>query len=266
MTREQLPDIGIGTYDMEPDVTTASVASALNEGYRHVDTAEMYENQEAVGKALEIADVAREEVFVATKIDSRNLQYDDVITHANRCREKLGVDELDLLYVHWPIRTYDPEETLPAFEELYDSGAIRNVGLSNFTPPLLEAALDQLDVSLFAHQVECHVLFQQKELRRYARENDHHLVAYSPLGKGTVTDVPELVEIAEGYDATPAQVALAWLLAKDNVVPIPKSSSETHIRENLEAQELELDDEDVERIDAIDRRERQVDFPAAPWN
>lgn len=266
MTQEQLPHIGIGTYDMEPDVSTASVASALNEGYRHVDTAEMYENQAAVGRALDIADVDRDEVFVATKIDSKNLSYDDVIEHADSCREKLGVDALDLLYVHWPIRTYDPEETLPAFEELYDRGTIRNVGLSNFTPSLLEDALDRLDVGLFAHQVECHPLFQQEELRRYAREHDHYLVAYSPLAKGAVTDVPELVDIADAYGATPAQVALAWLRSKENVVPIPKSSSETHIEENLAARDLSLDDEDVERIDTLDRSERQVDFPAAPWN
>ncbi len=264
---DELPPIGLGTYqNTDPDVCAASVETALNLGYRHVDTAEMYENEAAVGEGIAAADVDREDVFVATKLHSSNLAYDDVLERVRACRDRLGVDVVDLLYVHWPLRTYDGEETLAAFDRLYDEGLIRHVGLSNFTPELLEEALEYLDAPLFAHQVECHPLLQQEELRAYAREHGHHLVAYSPLAKGSVTEVPELVEIAEKHGATPAQVGLAWLLSKDEVVVIPKATSEAHIRENYEARRLTLPEEDLARIDAIDREQRQVDFEDAPWN
>lgn len=267
MPVSDIPDIGLGTYEnSDPEVCAWSVKTALNLGYRHVDTAEIYDNEAAVGEGLAAADVDRDEVFVATKIDSRNLGYDEVLEHTNDCLDRLGVDVLDLLYIHWPIRTYDPPNTLAAFDELYEAGTIRRVGLSNFTPPLLEEALDILDAPVYAHQVECHPLLQQDELREYARREGHYLVAYSPIIKGQVTEVPELVAIAEKHDATPAQVSLAWLLSKENVVAIPKASSESHIRENLGALELDLEGEDIERIDSIDRENRQVDFDLAPWN
>jgi 2,5-diketo-D-gluconate reductase B len=264
---DALPDIGIGTYEnTDRDQCAASVETALNCGYRHVDTAEMYGNEAAVGEGIAAADVDREDVFVATKIHSQNLAYDDVLEHARGCRDRLGVETIDLLYVHWPIRTYDPDETLAAFDRLREEDVIRRVGLSNFTPALLEDALDRLDAPLFAHQVECHPLLQQDELRALARERDHALVAYSPLAKGTVTEVPELVAVADETGATPAQVSLAWLLSKENVAAIPKATSEAYIRENLAAGRLDLTDEQVERIDGIDRERRQVDFEGAPWN
>jgi 2,5-diketo-D-gluconate reductase B len=264
---DTIPDIGLGTYEnTDPDDCAANVETALNSGYRHVDTAEMYGNEAAVGAGVAAADVGREDVFVATKIDSHNLAYDDVLEHARECRSRLGVETLDLLYVHWPIRTYDPERTLAAFERLREEGVIRHVGLSNFTPELLEEAIDVLDAPVAAHQVECHPLCQQAELRALAREHDYTLVAYSPLAKGAVTELPEVVDVAERRGATPAQVSLAWLLSKENVTVIPKASSEAHIRENYAARTLEFTEEDAERIDAIGRERRQVDFEAAPWH
>ncbi|WP_290812076.1 aldo/keto reductase [Halovivax sp.] len=266
MTVQELPPIGLGTYGVEPARCTAAVATALQLGYRHVDTAEMYENEAAVGDALAASSVDREDVFVATKVHSTHLSYDDVLAAVERSRRRLGVDAVDCCYVHWPIRTYDAAETLAAFDELSDRGTIRRVGLSNFTPELLADALDHLEAPLFAHQVECHPLLPQNELRRLAREHDHSLVAYSPLAKGTATEVPELVEVADRRGATPAQVSLAWLLSKENVVAIPKSTSRTHLRENLAAADLDLDERDLALIDGIERRERQVDVPEAPWN
>jgi len=262
----ELPPIGLGTYDVVPDAAADVVALALEAGYRHVDTAEMYDNERAVGEGIERAGVDREEVFLATKVHSRNLAYEDALASATASRERLGVETIDLLYVHWPIRAYDPAATLAAFDELYDRGAIRRVGLSNFTPDLLTEALDRLDAPLFAHQVECHPLLQQDDLRRLARERGHHLVAYSPLAKGTVTEIPELVAVADEHDATPAQVALAWLLSKERVAAVPKSTTPAHIRENLAARRLSLSEAALARIDAIERTERQVDFAGAPWN
>jgi 2,5-diketo-D-gluconate reductase B len=266
MARDELPDIGLGTYgNVDPVDCVHSIETALNLGYRHVDTAEGYNNESAVGEGIEAADVDREDVLVATKVSPSNLGFRDAVEHARASRERLCVDVIDLLYVHWPIGAYDPGETLPAFDDLRDDDVVRHVGLSNFTPELLDEALERLEAPLFGHQVECHPLFQQAELRAHAREHGYQLVAYSPLAKGDVTDVPELVAVAEKHDATSAQVALAWLRSKENVVAIPKAASEAHIRENLAARELALDEADLERIDAIDREERYVDHHDAPW-
>ncbi len=278
MSATDAPGMGIGTYDVDPPRCQAAVATALRLGYRHVDTAELYENERAVGAALEATSVAGtatddrrpavdpDDVFVATKVHSANLAYEDVIAAAERSRERLGVERIDCLYVHWPIRAYDPAETLAAFDELVDRGSIRHVGLSNFTPAMLEEALDHLEAPLYAHQVECHPLLQQDELRELARSTGHHLVAYSPLAKGAVHDVPVVREIAAKHGATPAQVSLAWALAQDGVVPIPKSTSRRHLRENLAARALTLDSDDLARLDAIEAERRCVDFPDAPWN
>lgn len=267
MAVEELPELGIGTYEnTDPEVCAESVATALNYGYRHVDTAEGYENERAVGEGIRQANVDREDVFLATKVSPDNLAYDDVIDHAEASRERLGVTTLDLLYVHWPIRAYDPEETLAAFDELHERGLVRNVGLSNFTPELLQEAIDVLEAPLFAHQVECHPLLQQERLREMAREDGHHLVAYTPLAKGDVTEIPELIEIAADHDATPAQVTLAWLLSKESVAAIPKSETPEHIRENYDALDVDLEASDIQTIDAITRERRYVDFEEAPWN
>jgi len=261
-----LPPIGLGTYEnTDPDVCADSVETALNEGYRHVDTAEMYGNEDAVGEGIARADVDREDVIVATKIDTPNLAHDDLLDSARGCADRLGIETIDLLYVHWPLDTYEPQETLGALDAAVEEGLARHVGLSNFTPSLLEEAIDLLDTSLAAHQVECHAMLQQDELRALAREHDHHLVAYSPLAKGDVIDVPEIREIAAKHDATPAQVALAWLTAKESVVAIPKASSADHIRENFAARDLALEPVDIERIDELDRTERKVDFDGTPW-
>jgi len=259
--------MGFGTYQItDRDACVSAVETALDVGYRHVDTAQMYDNEAYVGEGIAASSVDRDEVFLATKLNYGNLSREDVLETGRASVERLGVDAVDLMYVHWPIESYDPDETLPALAQLVDEGLVRNVGLSNFTPELLEAAIDRLDVPLFAHQVEMHPLHQQARHRELAAEGDYHLVAYSPLARGDVFDVPELVEVAEKHDASPAQVSLAWLLSKENVVPIPKSATPEHIRDNYAALDLELDDEDVEKIDGIEREERLVDFPAAPWN
>ncbi|MFC7044775.1 aldo/keto reductase [Halobacteriaceae archaeon GCM10025711] len=266
MTRDGIPAVGLGTYEnTDPEQCAASVATALDAGYRHVDTAQGYENEAFVGEGLARADVAREEVFVATKVTPDNLAYDDVLSSTEASLDRLGVDAVDLLYVHWPIRSYDAEDTLAAFDDLYDDGVVRNVGLSNFTPDLLDEAIDVLDAPVAAHQVEMHPLLQQEELLGYARDHGHRLVAYSPLAKGTVAEVPELADVAEKHDATAAQVSLAWLREK-GAVAIPKATGEAHIRENLASRDLELDADDVAAIDAIDRTERVVDPDVAPWN
>ncbi|ODR80580.1 aldehyde oxidoreductase [Haladaptatus sp. W1] len=264
---DELSQIGLGTYkNTDPEQCSEIVSTAVEMGYRHIDTAQAYDNETYVGDGIERADVNRDDVFLATKVWDDTLAYDDVLSSTNESLDRLGVERLDLLYVHWPRDTYDAEETLPAFDELHDKGTIEHVGLSNFTPEQLDEARDTLDAPIFAHQVEMHPLLQQEELQEYAREDDHWLVAYAPIARGEVTEIDEIQAVAEKHDATPHQVSLAWLAAKENVVAIPKTSSEAHLQDNFEAQELALDEDDIEAIDAIEREERLIDPDDAPWN
>ncbi|MFD1512636.1 aldo/keto reductase [Halomarina rubra] len=264
---DHLPRPGLGTsgYDGH-DECVESVQTALDVGYRHVDTAQMYDTEAAVGEALDASDVAREEVFVATKVLPENLGHDDVLETARESADRLGVDTIDLLYVHWPTKAYEAEETLPAFDQLVDEGLVEQVGLSNFTPDLLDEARDVLDAPIFAHQVECHPLLPQEELREYARDDDHWLVAYGPFARGAVTDDETVVAVAEEHDVSVYELLLAWSLSKEQVVPIPKATGEDHLRANFEAKDLDLPQSALGRLDAIDERTRRFDPDRAPWN
>ncbi|MFC6826241.1 aldo/keto reductase [Halopelagius fulvigenes] len=260
-----MPMLGLGTWQNDdPDDCADAVETALNTGYRHIDTAQAYGNEEAVGRGIKNADVDREDMFLATKVWIDNLSYDDVLSTTEESLDKLGVDYVDLLYVHWPSREYDPEETFRAFDELVEDGSIERIGISNFEPEQVGEAVETADNAIFANQVELHPLLPQEELREHCADRDIEIVAYSPLARGEVFDVPELSEVAEKHDASEAQVSLAWLREK-GVTAIPKATGEDHIRDNWESLGVELDDEDVEKIDAIDRTERQVDPGFAPW-
>lgn len=266
-TRDGMPVLGLGTWEnRDLGQCAASVETALETGYRHVDTAQAYDNEAGVGEGLAAADVPREELFLATKVWVSNLAYDDVVRSTKESLDRLGTDYVDLLYVHWPARAYDPEDTLTAFAELRDDGYVQRVGVSNFEPEHLEEARDVLGELPFANQVEMHPLLPRKELREYAAENEIELVAYSPLARGSVFDVPEIREVAEKHDASAAQVSLAWLRGK-GVAAIPKATGRDHIRDNWDSLSVELDEEDVETIDGIERRERIVhpDFAPDSW-
>ena len=264
-----IPSLGLGTYSADDrEQWTENVRTALDVGFRHVDTAQAYDNEEYVGEAIRTSDVDREDVFLATKTMHVDIppEPEDVPDAIDGYLDRLGVDRVDLLYVHWPSGAYDHETVLGAMDDAYDAGKTRHVGLANFTPELLDEAREVLDAPVYAHQVEMHPLLPQEELVAYAQEHDHWLVAYSPLAKGEALGVPEIEAVADKHDATPAQVCLAWLLDHDGVVAIPKASSREHMEQNLAAGDLELDEEDLDRIDSIDRRYRVVDPDHAPWN
>ena len=265
----RIPRVGLGTYsDTDKQQWAANVQAALEKGYRHVDTAQAYDNEAHVGAGIESASVDREDVFLATKVahpDHPVPEHEDVITMVNNCLERLRTNYIDLLYIHWPADPYEPETTLGALQELYDAGTVRNIGVSNFEPETMDTARDVLDAPISANQIECHPLLQQEELREYAVRNDHWTVAFCPLAQGDVFDVPQLRAVAEKHETSPAQVSLAWLLSKENVAVIPKASSEIHMRENLAAADLKLDQEDVDRIDSIDREMRIIDREYARW-
>ncbi len=259
-----MPVLGLGTWQNDDhEQCTESVRRALALGYRHVDTAQIYRNEAAVGDAIEQASIPREDIFLATKVWIRNLSYEDVLGSTQASLERLGTDYLDLLYVHWPSGAYEPADTLAAFDDLYEKNIIRHVGVSNFEPEHIDETRDHLDAPVFANQVEMHPFLPQTELREYAQTSDIELVAYSPLARGDVLGDETLAEIADRHEATEAQVALAWLREND-VTAIPKATGEAHIRENLESLSLELETDELEAIDAISTRERKVQPEFAP--
>ena len=259
-----MPMLGLGTWQNDdPQDCADSVETAIEMGCRHVDTAQAYGNESAVGDGLAAADVARDDIFLATKVWNSNLAAEDVVSTTEESLEKLGVDAVDLLYVHWPAGAYDPEATLGAFDDLYERGKIHNVGVSNFEPHHVEGAMEILDAPLFANQVEMHPFLPQEELRDHAAQQDYELVAYSPLARGGVFDSDVLTAIAESHDVSAAQVSLAWLREK-GVTAIPKATGRDHNADNWGSLVLELSDDDIERIDAIEHRDRRVDPDFGP--
>ncbi len=262
-----IPRLGLGTWqNTDVDQCRESVRTALEIGYRHVDTAALYDNEGPVGAGIEAAAVDREAVFLATKILHPRRVDDDPTTASIRqavdgCLSRLGVDTVDLMYVHWP-HDYDLELVHTTLAELRDDGLIGAVGVSNYEPEHIETALET-DSAIVANQVEFHPLFPQPALRAYCDDVGVDVVAYAPLAHGEVFAVPELADIAADHGTSVAQVTLAWHREK-GVAAVPKATSEAHIRDNWQSQSLDLSAADVARIDAIDREERFFDPAYAP--
>lgn len=260
--------LGLGTYTLTGDDGIETMGGALDAGYRHIDTARLYGNQSEVGNAIEAASVDREDLFVATKIahfEEPEKTPNYIREGVEEGRQMLGGDSIDLLYHHWPRTVDEIDAVLPVFEELHESGDIDRIGVSNYRVEDVERATDLVNTPIYANQVEMHPLLPQEDLYEVCREHDIYVVAYAPLAQGKVFDVPEIVDVAEKHDTTPAAVSLAWLLSHESVVAIPRSSSLDHIEENLEARNLELDDEDIERIDGIDETHRCEDPDWMEW-
>lgn len=261
-----LPSPGFGTFQLDdPDECTAAVRSALDVGYRHVDTAARYHNEAAVGEAIAASDVPRAELFLATKILhprlTKTADHDDVVDAALESLDRLGVSSVELLYVHWPF-TYDLETVFDAFRTLAERGVMDHVGVCNFTAEQLSTALD-LYPDIAVNQVEMHPLLPQDELRAFAAEADVSLVAHTPLLRGEVGTVPELRTIADHHGVSPAQVSLAWLRSK-GVTPVPKAAGRDHQADNWASRTLDLDASEIATIDDIDRERRFVDPDFAP--
>jgi diketogulonate reductase-like aldo/keto reductase len=246
-----IPALGVGTFRLQGERCRRAVETALELGYRHVDTAEYYDNERAVGQALAGADVDREDVFLTTKVWRSNLRADDVRAAAEASLDRLGVDSVDLLLIHWPHPRVPVEETLGAMERLREEGFVRHLGVSNFTRAQLQEAMTVADVPVVADQVLYHPYKRQDDLLEYCSDHDVALTAYSPLARGAVLGDKTLTTIADRYEKTAPQVALRWLVQQERVVAIPRSSSRAHLAANLDVFDFELTDEEMQRIGGL---------------
>lgn len=258
-----LPDLGFGTWQLRGDDCVQSVSDALDQGYRHIDTAHVYGNHREVGEGIRRSGVVRESFVLASKIWHTDLRGPAARDSIERALDELGVDYLDLMYIHWPSPEGVPvQQTLDAMVQAREDGLIRGIGVSNFPPGLFDTALAHARIE--AHQVEHHPLLGQEALLARCDEHDVTLVAYSPLARGKVREEPVLVEIGEAHGASPEQVSLAWLVARDRRVAIPKASSSAHRRANLASLGLELSEAELDRIDALPKDQRLISPSFAP--
>jgi len=243
-----VPALGLGTYRLRGQTCVDTVRTALELGYRHVDTAEFYDNQREVGRALAEADVDREEVFLTTKIWRSNLRREDALRSARESLDRLDTDYVDLLLIHWPDESVPVSETLEAMTHLREEGLVRHLGVSNFSVAQLREAIDVADAPILTNQVRYHPFTEQSDLLACCIDEDVLLTAYSPLAKGKVATDGTLAAIGDRYGKTAAQVALRWLVQQDHVAAIPKASGTRHLRENLAVFDFELTDEEMERV------------------
>ena len=248
---EKVPSLGLGTYRLTGESCSRAVERALSIGYRHVDTAQMYGNEAEVGRGIQASGVDREEVFITTKVWPSDFERDRVLGTTRESLRKLGTDHVDLLLMHWPPSGAPLEETLGAMRELQEEGGVRHIGVSNFSPSLVEEASEHAEI--FCNQVEFHPYKSQSEILDQAQNMDYLLTAYRPLSRGGAGDDATLREIGEAHAKTAAQVTLRWLIQQEKVSAIPKSSSEEHLQANLDVFDLELSDEEMDRVSSLSR-------------
>jgi 2,5-diketo-D-gluconate reductase A len=248
----EIPQLGFGVFQVPPAETQGVVGLALEMGYRHVDTAAAYRNEAGVGAAIGASGLAREQVFVTTKLWNSAQGYDSTLAAFEASLERLGFDYVDLYLIHWPVPSEDRfVDTWRAFERIHEEGRARTIGVSNFRIEDLERLEAETDTRPTVNQIELHPRLQQVELRRWQSEHEIVTEAWSPLAQGELLDEPTIVAIAERHGKTPAQTILRWHLQLGNVV-IPKSVTPERIRENIELFDFELSEDDLRAIDGLD--------------
>lgn len=252
----EIPQLGFGVFLVPPGETKASVAEALRVGYRHIDTARIYDNEREVGEAIAESGVPRDELFVTTKVWNADQGRDATLAALDASLERLGLDTLDLYLIHWPTPARDRYvDTFRALVELRDSGRVRSVGVSNFQVPHLQRVIDETGVVPSVNQVELHPNLTQEPLRAFHAEHGIATEAWSPLARGGLLDDPVVGKIAAAHGRTPAQVILRWHLQLGNIV-IPKSVTPSRIAENLDVFGFALSDDDVAALSALDTGSR----------
>jgi 2,5-diketo-D-gluconate reductase B len=257
-----VPALGFGTFRLPGEDCREGVEHALGIGYRHIDTAQGYNNEEYVGEGLKRSGVAREDVFLVSKVAPTNFAGDAAATSTAESLRKLRTDYVDLMLLHWPNPSVPLEQPLQALARLQRDGAVRHIGVSNFPPSLVERAAGI--THLFCNQVEYHPYLSQTALIDQAHEHDMLLTAYCPIARGKVLDDPVLRDIGARHAKTPTQVTLRWLVQQDAVAAIPKSKQAQRRLDNFAVFDFELSPEEMDAIFALDREDRLVDPAEGP--
>jgi 2,5-diketo-D-gluconate reductase B len=262
-----LPRLGFGTFRMPGDGCQPVVESALELGYRHIDTAEMYQNEESVGAAITASGVSRAKLHITTKVWHENLTPDGIQRSFDASIKKLGVDYVDLYMVHWPSRDMNLPVVLEAMQTLLERGLTRAIGVCNFNLKLLKNAVEEVQAPIACLQIEYHPFLDQSKVLTYLRGKGIPLVAYAPLAQGRAASDPVLERIGAKYNVSAAQITIAWLLDQEGVVTIPKAQRRESQLQNLSAQSIKLDDQDRAAIAALPKNQRYVTPPFSPnWD
>ena len=260
-----IPTLGFGTWPMRGEQCKEAVEHALEIGYRHIDTAQAYENEAEVGLAIRNSGLPRNEIFLTTKVRPTNFARACARASVEESLRKLNTDTIDLVLLHWPNNEVPLQETFESLSLLVDEGSVRHLGVSNFPTNLVEDAREVVDI--FCNQVEYHPYLSQSQLLKQARKYGHLLTAYSPIAKGRVLTDPLLVEIGSRYDKNPVQITLRWLVQQERVAAVPKAGSPEHRLSNISIFDFELSPTEMDAIHNLSRKERLVDPTDGPeWD
>ncbi|GAA3357673.1 aldo/keto reductase [Streptomyces antimycoticus] len=253
----RMPQLGFGVWQIPDDEAQVAVRTALDAGYRSIDTAAIYGNEEGTGKGLAASGIARDELFVTTKLQNADQGYDSTLRAFDASLTRLGLEYVDLYLIHWPLPGVDKYvDTWKAFEKIYSEGRAKAIGLSNFHAAHTQRLLSETSIIPVIDQIELHPQLQQAELRAFNARHDIATEAWSPLGQGKgLLDDPKLAAIAQKHGKSPAQVVLRWHLDLGNVV-IPKSVTPSRIQENIDVFDFQLDSEDLSAIDSLETGNR----------
>ncbi|QDP39628.1 aldo/keto reductase [Radiobacillus deserti] len=255
----KIPAVGLGVYKIEGNGVYDAVTSALKLGYRHIDTAAFYENEEGVGRAIQNSGIAREDIFITTKVWNDQQGYENTLKAFDESLSKLGLDYVDLYLVHWPVPG-KYKETWKALEEIYRSGKAKAIGVSNFLPHHLDDLMESAEIKPMINQIELHPQLSQLETRAYCHKHDIIVEAWAPLGKASYFNHPTLQELAAKYEKTPAQIIVRWDY-QHGIVTIPKSTKAERQKENADIFDFELSAEDMKAMDEINENKRMGYHP-----
>lgn len=258
----KMPQLGFGVWQVPDDEATAAVANALKAGYRSIDTAMIYQNEKGVGKAIKDSGIAREELFITTKVWNSDQGYGNTLRAFDESLERLGLDYVDLYLIHWPTPQFDDYvDTYKALEKLYHDGRVKAIGVCNFEIEHLERLLSECTITPVLNQVECHPYLAQTELKEFCANRDIYVEAWSPLDQGGEVLQDETVKkIAEAHQKSPAQTVLRWHLQNKTIV-IPKSVTPSRIEENFQVFDFELSSDEMEQIHALNKDRRKGSHP-----
>jgi 2,5-diketo-D-gluconate reductase A len=256
-----IPQLGFGVFQIKPAETARATGQALEIGYRHIDTAQMYGNEKEVGEAVAKSGLDRGELFVTSKVNNNRQTREDVLTSFDQSLKDLGFDYIDLILIHWPLATVrDFTVAWKALEEVYRDGRARSIGVSNFQPHHIRRLKAETEIPPAVNQIEVHPYLTQAEVRAFDADNEIVTEAWSPIAQGKVLDDPEITSVARRVERTPAQVVLRWHIQRGDVI-FPKSTHTERMRENFELFDFELSDQDMEILSSLNRDERSGPDP-----